>query len=438
MKYLIIIAITTCSLSGLFAQNRFSLDTFLAEVLSKDFGIRIAKNQAIQAENNHNIGAAGFLPTIGVNVDQNWTINTARQTFLSGQVNEANNAQNRSINLGVMMNWTFFDGFNMFLEDKRLELMSQSAKIQTSAEMEMKLYQASVSFYTLLFLEELKVMYAESIDLSHARLKQVETRKNLGAASDMEWLQAKLDLNADSAIFLQNNRAIDLLKAEMNAMIARQADSEFQIQGSFPSQFDAPNWEETKRKGLSQNTSILQAKTMLAMREKEHKQVMSRYYPQLAFYAGYNYGQANNEVGFLLSNRAFGPQFGLTLRWDVLSGLSRMYDSKNTKIEIDNAQLFQEQRETAIASELRQAFLDFEWSIQNLKFEAQNIEWVEQSTAIMVKSMELGNVTQLQLREFQFSVVQAKTRYIEAKMNYITAKLNLALGISDFSDLLME
>jgi len=45
-------------------------------------------------------------------------------------------------------------------------------------------------------------------------------------------------------------------------------------------------------------------------------------------------------------------------------------------------------------------------------------------------------VTPLQLREFQFSVIQAKTRYIEAKMQYITALLNIALGTSDFSEML--
>lgn len=437
MKRLFLIFICTHSIA-VFAQNSFTLAEFLNEVLAKDFGIRIAKNQAIQAENSNNIGAAGYLPTVGVNVNQNWTFNTARQTFLSGQVNEATNAQNRSINMGVMMNWTFFDGFHMFLEDKRLDLMSESAKIQVSAEMEMKLYQAAISFYTLLVLQEVQAMFEESIALSLARMEQMETKRNLGAASDIEWLQVKLDLNADSAVFLQNKRAIELLQTEMKAMIVIPADVDFSIIGKLPVQLEPVNWETLKQKGLGQNSAILQAKTLLAIREKEQKQVLSRYYPQLAFYAGYDFGQANNEVGFLLSNRAFGPQFGLTLRWDILSGLSRMTDNKNTRIEVNNAKLIQEQQELLVTSELRQAYLDLNWSIENLRFETQNIANLEQSTAIMTKALVLGSVTPLQLREFQFSVVQAKTRYIEAKLNYITARLNLSLGTSDFSDLLSE
>lgn len=418
------------------AQNIFTLDQFLNEVLRKDFGVRIAKNIEQQAENNNNPGNAGYLPTVGVNIEQNWTINTARQTFLSGQVNEASNAQNRSINMGIMMNWTLFDGFHMFLEDKRLDLLSQSAKIQTAAEMEMKLYRAALSFYTLLLLKEFNSLYKESIQLSLARIDQIETKRKYGAANDLEWLQIKLDLNADSARFLQNERAIQLLKSEMNAMIARQPEEELTIEWAFPTNFESNSWEEIKQKGLKQNVSILQAKTLLAIREKEHQQVLSRYYPQLAFYGGYNFGQANNQVGFLLSNRSFGPQLGFTLRWDILSGLSRMYDTKNTKIEIHNVQLMQEEREIAIASELHQAYLDFKWSLENLKFEALNVENAEQSTMIIRKAMELGSATPLQLREFQFSIIQAKTRYVEAKMNYITARLNLFLGTSDFSNLL--
>lgn len=417
-------------------QQTFTLDTFVSVVLEQDYGIRISKNQVKQAVNANNIGAAGYLPQIGVNLEQNWTINSARLEFLSGQINEANNAQNRSFAAGIMMNWTFFDGFNMFLEDKRLDLLEQNAKINLSAEMELKIYRSAVAFYTLLLLEDIKSMHLESIDLSQARLAQIETKKQLGAANDLEWIQTKLDLNADSALYLQNNRAIHLLKTEMNIMIARQPEMPFQIQGEFPKQFDKISWEQIKLKGIGQNSAILQAKTQLAIREKEHKQVMSRYYPQLAFYAGYNYGQANNQVGFLLSNRSYGPQFGLSLRWDVLNGLSRMYDSKNTKIEVDNSKLFQEQQENAIASELHQAFLDYQWSIENLKFEAQNMASVEQSTAIISQAMTLGSVTPLQLREFQFSVIQAKTRYLEAKMQFITAQLNIALGTSDFSDLL--
>jgi outer membrane protein TolC len=418
------------------AQNNFTLEAFLSTVLEKDFSIRIARNNLQQATNNNNPGAAGYLPEISVGAEQNWTINSARQEFLSGQVNEATNAQNRSLNAGLMLNWTFFDGFNMFLEDKRLSLLQESARINMVAEMELKIYSAAMAFYTFLLLDEMNNMYAESIKLSQMRLEQIEVKRNLGASNDLEWIQVKLDVAADSAVLIQNQRAMAVLQAQLNAFIAREPELPFISEGRFPLEFANISWDDIKRKGLQQNSSILQAKTLLAIREKEHKQVLSRYYPQLAFYSGYNFGTSQNQVGFLLSNRSYGPQFGLTLRWDILSGLSRMYNERNAKLEIDNAELWQLERENAILAELRSAYLDYEWAQKNMALETKNIELLERGSVVMQKSLELGSITPLQLREFQFSIVQAQTRYIEAKMLYMTAKLNLFLGTSDFSTLL--
>jgi outer membrane protein len=418
------------------AQSSFTLESFLSTVLEKDFNIRIARNNLQQATNNNNPGAAGYLPEISIGAEQNWTINSARQEFLSGQVNEATNAQNRSLNAGLMLNWTFFDGFNMFLEDQRLTLLQESARINMMAEMELKIYSASMSFYSFLLLDEMNKMYAESIKLSQMRLEQIEVKRNLGASNDLEWIQVKLDLAADSAVLIQNQRAIAVLQAQLNAFIAREPELPFIAEGRFPMEFSNINWEDIRQKGLQQNSSILQAKTLLAIREKEHKQVLSRYYPQLAFYSGYNFGTSQNQVGFLLSNRSYGPQFGITLRWDILSGLSRMYNERNAKLEIDNAELWQLERENTILAELRSAYLDYEWAQKNIALETKNIELLERGSVVMLKSLELGSITPLQLREFQFSIVQAKTRYIEAKMLYMTAKLNLFLGTSDFSTLL--
>lgn len=418
------------------AQNSFTLETYLAAVLEKDFNIRIARNTLQQVTNNNNAGAAGYLPEISVAAEQNWTINSARQEFLSGQINEADNAQNRSFNAGIMLNWTFFDGFNMFLEDKRLDLLQESARINMVAEMEMRIYSAAMAFYTYLLLDEMDKMFQESIALSNQRLEQIEVKRNIGTSNDLEWIQVKLDMAADSAVLIQNQRAMAVLQAQLNSFIARDPELPFEAEGKFPVEFATIQWEEIKKKGVNQNVSILQAKTMLAIREKEHKQVLSRYYPQLAFYSGYNFGSSQNQVGFLLSNRSYGPQFGITLRWDILSGLSRMSGERNAKIEIDNAELMQLERENTILSELRSAYLDYEWALKNVQFESENIALLEQGSQIMTKSMELGSVTPLQLREFQFSIVQAQTRYIEAKMLYITAQLNLFLGTSDFSTLL--
>ena len=419
-----------------FAQESLTLDQFISRVLENDFGIKIIKNEALIAENNNNPGAAGYLPTIALSAEQNWTINSARQEFLSGQVNEATNAQNRSFTAGVMLNWTFFHGFKMFITDKKLNLLEESARINLVADMEMKIYQASVSFYTLLLLQKMEELYKESIALSNARFEMVTNRSNAGAASAIEALQVRLDLTADSSAYLDNKKAMQLLKVEMNRLMANDTDSEFQIIGEFENELTPMTWDEVRNSAIEQNSSVLQTKAMMAIREKEHKEVLSRYYPQLAFYAGYNFGSSRNQVGFLLANQSYGPQFGLTLRWDILDGLARMTGSKNAKIAVENAEFAQQQQLLQIDSELKTAFIEYDWAISTVRFERRNAMESQQMYQILNDALKAGRYTPLELREMQFTIMLAKSRALVAQLNYITARMNIALATGDFKRLL--
>lgn len=409
------------------AQDTFTYDQFIALVLEKDYGIQIVKNNAEISANENNVGNAGYLPQISVIADQNLTITSARQEFLSGQVNEADNAKNTSLSAGVLLNWTFFDGFKMFATDKKLDLLEESALLNLRAEMEMKVYQASVSFYTLVVLNEMNEIYEQSIDLSKARYDQVNLLVSNGAASDMELIQAQLDLTADSAVFLNNQRNIAAIQTSLNAFIARDAELPFTATGTLPEVTEAMNWEELVDKSMADNASLLYAKSALAISEQERKEVLSTWYPQLAIYAGYSYGRSQNEVGFLLSNQSIGPSFGLTLRWDILNGLSRIQNSKNSRLTIENSELAQKQQSQLIRSELREAFVNYEFTMKNLEFESRNQLVAEEVEKIIGTAFESGAYTALELREFQFAVVEARSRLLTAKLEYMTQRLNLLL-----------
>ncbi len=415
-------------LSGIaHAQESFTHEAYIAAVLEHDFDIRIVANNATMAANENNIGNAGYLPEINASADQNWTINNARQEFLSGQVNEANNAKNTALTAGVQLNWTFFDGFKMFARDKKLDLLESAGQLQLRAQMEMKVYQASVSYYTLLVLDEMNTIYEESIALSKERYNQMDIRVRNGAASEMELIQAQLDLTADSAAYLNNQRSIEALKANLNAMIARDPSLPFEAAGELPDVLEALTWESLREKSLADNSSLLLAKSALAISEQERKEVLSAWYPQLAFYAGYNYGRSQNEVGFLLSSQSLGPSFGLTFKWDILSGLSRIQTSKNSSLAIENTQLKEKQQSTMIQSELRDAYLGYEFARKNLAFEQRNQVVAEEVEQIMENAFESGAFTPLELREFQFAVVTAKSRLLNARQEYVTNYLNVTL-----------
>jgi len=162
-------------------QEELTIETFIAEVVANDFGIKIIRNELVIAENENNIGNAGYLPKVNLLATQDLTINSARQEFLGNQINEADNAQNTAFQFGALLDWTIFDGFKMFATDKKLDFLEQEAKLHYRAEVEIKVFQSALLFYTYILHEEMQAIYQQSIELSQARLDYIQRRIDNGA-----------------------------------------------------------------------------------------------------------------------------------------------------------------------------------------------------------------------------------------------------------------
>ncbi len=416
-------------------QQNYTLDQMIGKLLESNYGIRILRNEIVVAENNNNPGNAGYLPTIIVNADRYWSAYNTRQVFFSGQVNEANAAKNTSLTASAMLNWTFFDGFRMFAVDKRLDLQEDIATMNLRADMEMKIYQVSVQYYTLLQLQSLDSIYRQSIELSRARYDQLSLKSELGAASEVQLVQARLDLFADSSVFINNLKEIENSKATINYMLGMPQDSDFEVTGDLRD-IQQLEWSRLLESARAQNTNILINKANIAVREQERKEARSYYFPQLSFYAQYQFSRSESQIGVLNSNRSIGPGVGFHLTWNILNNLSTYTTLKNNELQIENAELQLADEELFVASELRKSYNTYEWAIRNLELEQQNIDQAGVNFEIAKNAYMNGALTDLELREFQFSIIEAQTRYLQAQLQQKTAELNLRLTAGDFKGML--
>jgi outer membrane protein TolC len=408
------------------STNTYTFERFVAEMLEKDFGILLLRNEVQISSNNNNPGAAGYLPTISLNADQNWSVNNTRQEFFSGQVNQSPNAKNSSTNANVRLNWTFFDGFKMFATDKKLDRLEEVSSQQLHAEIEMKIYQASVLFYTLTQQNKLQQIYEEAIALSKARYEWFDLKLKNGAASNLQLIQARLDLTADSSVWLNNKKTIENLKTDLNRFLTRNVTDELILEGDLP-QLPVLSWEELSTKTNSANSQLLIAKSEIAIRDLERKEIQSFFYPQISLYSQFAFGHSQNQIGILNSNRNYGPGVGFTLQWNILNKMSTYTALKNNSVQQENADLRFQNQQSIIQTELRKAYNDYTWALQNKQLEQGNISENELSFGIAQKAFEQGVITALELREIQFSIVAARSRLLQAELILKTAELNIAI-----------
>nr|WP_294859481.1 TolC family protein [uncultured Fluviicola sp.] len=431
------IALLLMLLSGnsAFSQQILSFEEVIKRTLEKNFDVLIQRNNVQIADNSNNIGAAGYLPTVGVNADQNWTSTNTRQEFFSGQVNQKNGANNNSLTAAARLNWTFFDGFAMFARDKRLQLSEDLATVNLTAQMEMSIYQASVLYYSLQYYKRMQTVYEEAIQLSKERFDLISLRAKNGAANELELLQAKLDLNADSSNYLNHLNLIGKMKVDLAMVMGEAGTTSFDVDDNIPA-IPTLNQSIILENALAQNTSLLVQKSQIAIIDLQRKELQSRYYPQLSFYAQYSATISKSEVGVLSSNRSLGPGVGFTLSWTILDGLANVTAVKNNKLQKENAEFAVQKQEQIIRTEVDKAWQDYTFSERMYRLESSSIINTTEMFGIAQKSFENGSLTQFELREIQFSIIQAKNRQLTSEFNLRTAILNLALFTGDYKKLI--
>lgn len=418
-----------------FSQQVLSFEEVIKRTLEKNFDVLIQRNNVKIADNSNNIGTAGYLPTVAVTADQSWTTTNTRQEFYSGQVNEKSGANNNSLTAAARLNWTFFDGFAMFARDKRLQLSEDLATVNLTAQMEMSIYQAAVLYYSLQYYKRMQTVYEEAIQLSKERFDLISLRSKNGAASDLELLQAKLDLNTDSSNYLNHLNTISKMKVDLAMVMGEAGETQFDVDGNIPV-LPVLDKSTILENALSQNTSLLVQKSQIAIIDQQRKEIQSRYYPQLSFYAQYTAAVSQSEVGLLSSNRSLGPGIGFTLSWTILDGLANVTAVKNNKFQKEIAEFAVQKQEQTIKTEVDKAWQDYTYSERMYRLENSSIVNTTEMFEIAQKSFENGSLTQFELREIQFSIIQAKNRQLTSEFNLRTAVLNVALFTGDYKKLI--
>src|SRR5690349_3255471 len=108
------------------AQEVLTIEEAMKIALENNFEIKIAKNNSKISETNVTVGNAGMLPTATASITDNNSITNSSQTRQDGTTTALDNAKNNSLNYGVSLGWTVFDGMKMFA---RLDQLKELQKL---------------------------------------------------------------------------------------------------------------------------------------------------------------------------------------------------------------------------------------------------------------------------------------------------------------------
>lgn len=393
------------------AQQVFSLKECIETGLERNYSIRIVRNEQLINDNNATLGNAGYLPTVDMNGGFSGSLNNNRNKLDDGTVEKTNGINSETANVGLNVNWTVFDGFGIQAEYSRLKELQQMGELNTRMTIEDFVADLSGEYYNLIRQKIRLRNLRSTLDLSRERLRIVEERYFIGSMSRLDLQQAQVDFNADSSKVLNQLEVVHTSRIRLNQLMALEnVEQQIQIKDSiiYPNPFldEIELWKST----LSSNTSLLIVEKNKLLSELDYKKVKSRNYPYVRLTAGYGYTANWNEVGTTDLQQRLGLNYGMTVGIDIFDGFNRRRERRNARIQIQNQELRIRETELSLRADLSNFWMAYQNNLNLWSLEKENLVAAQENYRIAIDRYKLGELSGIELREAQNSLLEAEER----------------------------
>ena len=392
-------------------QEVFSLKKCIETGLEKNYAIRIVKNEQQQSANNATPGNAGYLPTLDLTGGYSGVNNNTRSTLTDGTIEKSNGVSTETANAGLSLNWTVFDGFGIQATYTKLKELQLMGELNTRMTIEDFVANLTSEYYNLIRQKIRLKNLRSSVDLSKERLRIVAERYSLGSMSRLDLQQAQVDFNADSSKLLTQFEAVHTSNIRLNELMALEnVGSEIQLQDSviYPNPFleEAELWKLT----LEANTSLLAAQKNRTLSELDYKKAKSRNYPYVKLNAGYGYTANWYEVGTTDLQQRLGLNYGVTIGINLFDGFNKRREQRNARLEIQNKELRMQELELSLRADLSNLWMAYKNNLELWKLEKENQAVAQENYSIAIDRYKLGDLSGIELREAQNSLLEAEER----------------------------
>lgn len=428
MKRNILLIIVALCVANSYAQQAatYTLKSCLEKGLDNNYSLKIVRNDEQVTHNNATLANAGYLPTLDLSAGYSGNIDNTESTLrATGETTEENGVFNQTLDARVSLNWTIFDGFNIQANYQRLKELERQGETNTRIAVEDLIANLAAEYYNFIQQTIRLKNFRYAVSLSKERLRIVEERYNIGNFSRLDYQQAKVDFNADSAQYMKQQELLHTSRIQLNELMANEnVDQPIHTQDSLIDVNATLEFEELWNATMQTNANLLKAEQNNRLAQLDYKKVCARDYPYLRLNAGYGYSHNKYEIAANSQRSNFGPNFGVTVGFKLFDG-NRNRQRKNARIAVQNARLERNELEQALRADLSNLWQAYQNNLQMLNLERQNLIAAKDNHDIAMERYMLGDLSGIEMREAQKSLLDAEERILAAEYNTKLCEISL-------------
>ncbi|SDS11170.1 Outer membrane protein TolC [Maribacter dokdonensis] len=400
------------------------LNAAAQEILTIEDAVKITvKNnyQIITAANNLKIdsvsvspGFAGMLPTLEASIEDNNSVQNLSQTRTDGSQVEQDNAKNNSLDYGVTLDWTLFDGLSMFAAYDQLKQNRELGAEELKQVVLTKVGEVMITYYDLVQQQQQLAALDSTIYISEQRVELARNRFSIGKASKLEVLNAQVDLNTDQTLMQRQKELYANTKIQLNEQLARDLTTDFK---AVPEIFVDQSLllPDLESKLMANNPELNAERISKRISELELKQVKASRYPTIYATTGYNFGKSESSLGFTTSSESNGFSYGFGATLNLFDGFNQNRNEKIGKMELENAAIAIKEIEQQLLSTLSTTYQTYLTNISLIELEGNNEAIAKENLDITVEKYRIGIIPTIEFRTAQLNYINARVRFSNAK-----------------------
>jgi outer membrane protein TolC len=176
---------------------------------------------------------------------------------------------------------------------------------------------------------------------------------------------------------------------------------------------------------LKSNTSLQIASKNKVISGYDYKLAVSSAYPYLNLSTGYSYNLSTLSTSSYKNQITNGPNYGLTLGVNIFDGFNIRRQIKNSVINVKTSELKYSEIEQGVKADLITIYSAYRNNLKLINLEVQNYATATENLSIALERYKLGNLSGIDLREVQKSLLDAKERLLSIQYQAKLAEISL-------------
>ncbi len=432
MNKLKILLILSFISSGLVAQDTeipsrdITLEEAISIALENNHSIKIATRSTEIAKNNATIGNAGLLPTVTAGGSYSGSVQDTELRFAGGAQPDINvtGAGSNTLSGSLTANYVLFDGFGNYYTFQNLKKLEEQSGVSARLQIEGTLIQVISQYLSVLLEKESLMIAEESITRSLDRLQRVEERFSLGSSTRLDVLNAEVDLNADSVLYLQSMARLNNAKRNLLIELGENPLTEISIEDeiNINSGLQA---NELLASSTQNSAALVISRLASESSELQLKQTRAGRFPVLSLSGGYSYTESEFDAGFQEFQKLTGFNGGITLSVNLFNGFRRETQIQNAQVALKNNEESLMLAQKSVERDVMNLYEDYQTNLFLIDKEMINLQTTELNFERSKQLFETGQITNTQFREAQLNISRVQQNIVRLKIQAKLAEIQL-------------